>query len=135
MMKSAQTITLFGETPPSSWRPSGFLISILLHGVATILFYASLKHTPKIVDPFSQRYTVRILNLHRAAPKIQLAALRGVAHPSPKGVSHTIAHGGGHPAQPSGSRHLAQLIPAPQTLVQPDLPPNLLPQEIPIPLA
>ncbi|HYK38269.1 hypothetical protein, partial [Alloacidobacterium sp.] len=37
---------------------------------------------------------------------------------------------------PSGSRHIAQLTPAPQTLVQPDLPPNVvIPQKMPVPLA
>jgi hypothetical protein len=136
MMGSSQTITLFGEAPPTRWRPSGFLISILTHGVAMIMFYAGLKHMPKVVDPFSERYTVRILNLHRQAPKIQLASLKGVAHPTPKAVSHMDARGGGRPAPATSSRHLAQKIPALQTLVQPDLPPNLvLPEETPIPLA
>jgi len=98
--------------------------------------YAGLKHMPKVVDPWSERYTVRILNLHRPAPKIQFAALKGLAHPVPKAVDHLVARGGGHPTLPSGSRHLAELTPAPQTLLQPDLPPNLvLPQETPIPLA
>jgi hypothetical protein len=136
MMRSSQTITLFGETPPSRWRPSGFLISMLAHGVAMIMFYAGLKHMPKVVDPFSERYTVRIMNLHRPAPKIQLASLRGIAHPVHPAVNHLVARGGGHLTPLSGSRHLAQLIPAQQTLVQPDLPPNLvLPQETPVPLA
>jgi hypothetical protein len=135
MMKSSQTITLFGETPPSNWRPSAFLTSMLLHGVAMVGVYACLKHMPKVVDPFSQRYTVRIMNLHRQPPKIQLASLRGIAHPAPKTVSQTVARGGGSPAPASGSRHLARLTPAPQTLVQPDLPNLVLPQETPIPLA
>jgi hypothetical protein len=136
MMRSSQTITLFGEEQPARWRPSGPVMSMVFHGVAMIGLYAGLKHMPKVVDPWAERYTVRILNLHRPTPKIQLAALRGVARPSLKAVNHTVARGGGHPAPPSGSRHLAQLTPAPQTLVQPDLPPNLvLPQETPIPLA
>ncbi|QNI32884.1 hypothetical protein H7849_02495 [Alloacidobacterium dinghuense] len=136
MIKSSQTITLFGEAPPPSWRPSGFLTSMLLHGVAMTLIYADLKHMPKVVDPFSQRYTVRILNLHRPAPKIQLAAMRGLAHPIPKAANHTVARGGGRPAPPSGSRHEAEQVAAKQTIVQPDLPPNvILPEETPIPLA
>src|SRR5215813_757085 len=136
MMRSSQTITLFGEVPPSSQGPSGFLISTLLHGVAIISLYAGLKHMPKVVDPLSQRYTVRILNLHRQAPKIELASLKGVTRPTLKAASHTVARGGGHPLAPSGSRHVAEMIPAPQTLVQPDLPPDIvLPQETPIPLA
>jgi hypothetical protein len=136
MMRSSQTITLFGEEQPARWRPSGPVMSMLLHGVAMIGLYAGLKHMPKVVDPWSERYTVRILNLHRPTPKIQYAALRGLAHPTLKTVNHTVARGGGHPAPPSASRHLAQLVAAPQTLVQPDLPPNLvLPQETPVPLA
>lgn len=136
MMGSSQTITLFGAPQPSRWRPSGPVMSMLVHGVAMIGIYACLKHTPKVVDPWAERYTVRILNLHRPTPKIQYAALKGSAHPALKTVSHTVMRGGGHPARPSGSRHLAQLTPAPQTLVQPDLPQNLvLPQETPVPLA
>src|SRR5215470_6554717 len=84
MMRSSQTITLFGEVPPSSQGPSGFLISTLLHGVAMISLYAGLKHMPKVVHPLSQRYTVRILNLHRQAPKIELASLKGVTRPTLK---------------------------------------------------
>jgi hypothetical protein len=136
MMKSSQTITLFGEAPPSSWRPSAFVTSIFLHGVGMMLLYSSLKHMPKVVDTFSERYTVRILNLRRPAPKIQLAALKGIPHPVLKSTDHAVARGSGRPALQSGSRHLAQRIPAPQTLIQPDLPQNLLlPQEIPVPLA
>jgi len=137
MLMSSQTITLFGEMPPSKWRPSGFLTSMCLHGVAMMLLYAGMKRMPKIVDPFSQRYTVRILNLHRPAPKIEMAAWRGIPHPTTlRAFHHGITRGGGHPAPPSGSRHLAELTPAPQTLLQPDLPPNLvLPQQTPIPLA
>ena len=136
MMKSSQTITLFGEAPPAAWRPSGFLTSMLLHGVAMMAAYSSLKHMPKVVDTFSQRYTVRLLNLRRPSPKIQLADLKGVVHPVPKVSLHTVARGGGRPTFSSGSRHLAQAVPAPQTLVQPDLPQNLLlPEEAPIPLA
>lgn len=134
MMKYSQTITLFGEAPPSRWRPSGFLTSMFLHGVAMALISASLKHMPKVVDP-SERYTVRILNLRRPSPKIQFAVLKGPAHPVLKTVNHTVAHGGGHPAFSSGSRHLAKLMPAPQTLVQPDLPDIQIPQELPVPLA
>jgi hypothetical protein len=101
-----------------------------------IVIYATMKHMPRVVDPFSERYTVRILNLRREAPKIQLAALRGVVHPSHNVLKHAALRGGGHPAAPSGTRHLAQLTKAPQTLVQPDLPPNLvIPQETPVPLA
>lgn len=135
MMGSSQTITLFGEPQPTRWRPSGPVMSLLVHGVAIIGIAACLKHSPKVVDPWAERYTVRILNLRRPAPKIQLASLRGIIHVKPKAVNHMLARGGGHPSLPSGSRHIAQLKPAPQTLVQPDLPPNVLPQETPVPLA
>lgn len=135
MISSSQTITLFGEEQPARWRPSGPVMSMLVHGVAMIGLYAGLKHMPKVVDPWAERYTVRILNLHRPAPKIQYAALKGAARPSLKTVNHMVARGGGDPAPSSASRHLAQLTPAPQTLVQPDLPNLVLPQETPVPLA
>lgn len=136
MMGSSQTITLFGEPQPSRWRPSGPVMSLILHGVAMVGIAACLKHSPKVVDPWAERYTVRILNLHRPTPKIQLASMRGIIHVKPQAVNHVVARGGGHLSMPSGSRHIAELKQAPQTLVQPDLPPNVvLPQETPVPLA
>lgn len=136
MMKSSQTITLFGEAPPARWRPSAFLTSIVLHVVAMMMVYADLKHMPKVVDPFSERYTVRLLNLRRPSPKIQMAALRGVAHPARRSASDRPANGGGRPMPLAAARHASELMAAKRTLMQPDVPPNvLMPEDTPIPLA
>ncbi len=49
-------------------------------------------------------------------------------------ASHAAPSGGRRAAAPSVPRQLAQLVPAPQTLVQPDLPNILLQKQVPVPL-
>jgi hypothetical protein len=126
-------VTLFAELPSSRRGPSAFAVSMLLHGLATGLLYFSLRHTIKVEDELMvHRYTVRLLNLQRPEPKIWRPLSRTAE--AAQGRADELASGGQPSAFPLPEQ-LAQLIPAPQTLVQPDLPPNLLlPQEIPIPL-
>jgi hypothetical protein len=135
VMRSSRTITLFADPPPLPRGRSSFLVSILLHGVALGLLALGLRHASRATDQsLAQRYTVRILNLRRTEPKMRWSAQSGAAHPATQAVARAVSPGG-QPAAPSTPRQLAQLVPAPQTLVQPDLPPNLtLPKEIPIPL-
>lgn len=135
MIESSRTITLFAELPTSRREPSAFLVSILLHCVAMGLLYFGLRHAVRIQDDsLLQRYTVRLLNLRTPEPQTHRPAEAG-------GGSHDtlsaprMPRPGGSVAAPSVPHQLAQLLPAPQTLVQPDLPPNLLlPKETPIPL-
>ncbi len=133
IMNSFRTITLFTETPPSRRGPSSFLVSILFHAIAIGVIALSLRYTPRVDQSFAQRYTVRYLNLHKTEAQRQRAIKGGVEYSARRAVARA---GGGRPAAaPSVPRQLAQLVPAPQTLVQPDLPPNLLlPKETPIPL-
>ncbi len=135
-MESSRTITLFAELPPVRRGPSPFVVSILLHCVVMGLMYLGLKHAVKVEDDSaSQRYTVRLLNLRSPEPEAQRAADSSAARMVSQAAARAIASGG-HAAAPSVPRELAQLVPAPQTLVQPDLPPNLLlPQATPIPMA
>jgi hypothetical protein len=130
----SRIITLFVDPPPSRRGPSGFLVSMMVHVVVMGSLYLNLKHRIRVEDEaIVQRYTVRMLSLWRPEPKIQ----RPVEHrstPVPQGATSELASAG-RPSAPSLPQQPKDRIPAPQTLVQPDLPPNLLlPQETPIPL-
>ena len=129
----SRIITLFVDPPPSRRGPSGFLVSMVVHVVVMGSLYLNLKHRIRVEDEaIVERYTVRMLSLWRPEPQIQRAA----EHRSPlatQGATSELASAG-LPSAPF-LPHSEDRIPAPQTLVQPDLPPNLLlPQETPIPL-
>ncbi len=133
-MESSRIITLFAELPPSRRGPSAFVVSMVLHVLMMGPLYLNLRHAIRVEDEaIVQRYTVRMLNLQRPEPKIG-----GRPRPAPRRLPvrpRGELASGGRPSAPSLPKQLAQLVPAPQTLVQPDLPPNLLlPQVTPIPV-
>ena len=133
-MGSSRIITLFAELPPSRRGPSAFLVSTIVHGLTVGLLYLGLRHAVRVEDAaMMQRYTVRMLSLLRPKPPMRQPAERLTAQVA-RGARGEIASGG-QPSAPALPQQFADRIPAPQTLVQPDLPPNLLlPQETPIPL-
>ncbi len=135
-MKSSQIITLFAEPSPPRTAPSSFLVSILVHGAGFGLLLIGLKHTSRISDPsVIKRYTVRLLTPRRTEPQPRHSARGGVAYPDPQSVARALAPGGSPAPLPYVPPQVAQLLPASQTLVQPDAPPDLLlPQETPIPV-
>jgi hypothetical protein len=136
-MPSSRITTLFAEVPTSRREPSVFLLSILVHGLALGLLYLGLKNAVRIENVPFTRYTVRLMNLE--SPQLQPRAARqsagqGSARAASRSTTRATSSPGGAPAAPSLPVELAQTIPAPQTLVQPDLPRNLLnPKLIPIP--
>lgn len=147
-MASSRITTLFSEAPPSGWRPSVFVVSTVLHGLAVGFVVFALQHTAQIIDTsHAQRYTVRILNMPREEPRVQRVSVLQTERAAPQTTasqttapqtSAQAAAGVGQPAAPpvaSVPTQLANLLSAPQTLVQPEVPPDLLiPQETPIPL-
>jgi hypothetical protein len=130
----SRIITLFVDPPPSRRGPSGFLVSMVVHVVVMGSLYLNLKHRVRVEDEaIVQRYTVRLLSLWRPEPPTRRPADNQSTR-FPQGAAGEIASGG-QPSAPSLPQQPKDRIPAPQTLVQPDLPPNLLlPQETPIPL-
>jgi hypothetical protein len=132
-MERSRPITLFTEVPAPRRGPSGFLVSILVHLAVICLCYLYVKETVRVTDRIAnQRYLVRLINVRQPPMRMM-----------PSGGSD-----GGAPAPPSAVTHAAdqgnQIISpivrpvirpahATQTLVQPDLPPDLLATK-PIPL-
>lgn len=133
-MMSSRTITLFTEPPVPRTGPSAFAVSILLHGGICGLVLLGISRTPHTNDPaLARHYAVRLLTLHQPEARPWLAAaaaaaaLRGVAH-------HAPATQGGAPSARMAAPEIPQLEHASQTLVQPDLPQNLLlPRQMRVP--
>ena len=134
MMNSSRITTIFSEVPQPGREPSAILVSLLLHCVMFVLLYLGLKNTLRVSErPRAERYVVRVMDLSRPEPKLRWSAQNGAAHPGPPAPAQAVA-AGGQPSAPSVPRLLAQKIPTPQTLVQPDVPANfLLPQVTPLP--
>jgi hypothetical protein len=133
-MESSRIITLFAEPPTARRGPSPFVVSMVLHVVVMGSLYFSLKHRVRVEDAaIVQRYTVRLLSLWRPEPKAPREIDRSSRQIAP-GAAGEIASGG-RPSAPSLAQQPKDRIQAPQTLVQPDLPPNLvLQQQTPVPL-
>ena len=133
-------ITLFSEpTRPSSF-PSPFVISILLHASCFGIFTAGIIEKHHIIERFpNSQFAVRVLDLHSTEPQTRQAAGAGVAYPgpisSPQAAAQQPTSGGGSAGSPSVTRQTVKLMPAPQTLLQPDLPADLLTfKRVPVPL-
>jgi hypothetical protein len=133
-MPTSGITTLFAEVPTARRAPSVFLMSILVHGLALSLLYLGLKNAVRIRDVPPQRYIVRLLNLESPQLRAPQSGGQGSARAASRSATRATGSPGAAPAAPSLPVELVQTTPAPQTLVQPNLPRNLLnPKKIPIP--
>ncbi|HEX3967204.1 MAG TPA: hypothetical protein VHW70_04500 [Edaphobacter sp.] len=108
--------------------PSGFLVSILFHVCACILLYLGL-HQAHTVDsrPYNQRYAVRIMELRKQEPKLHPPIEKVILDPGQPTDAQPMAHGAA-PATAAALRIPENLITqkrAPQTLIQPEAPPDV----------
>jgi hypothetical protein len=135
-MKSAPIIVLFGDPPPLRREPSGFLISLAVHGCACVLLYLGL-HQARKVDSRSiaQRFSIRIMELRKQEPTIHPPVQRAILRPEQAPDTHPIAPGGS-PKTAHAARIPLNFIPqkqAVQTLVQPDAPTDPTIPQVPLP--
>jgi hypothetical protein len=129
-MESSRIITLFGKEPLPRRRPSVFVVSIATHVLVLGLMYLYLSHAVRVAEEATlRRYTVRMLALQRPEPKRRRLIEPKTAEAAPGGAAS-----GGQPAAPALPLKVQNHIPAPQTLIQPNMPPNLLTQTLPTPL-
>jgi hypothetical protein len=138
-------ITLFAAPPRSSGFPFTSIASVLLHISLFGLITHKVVTTHRVIERLPlDRYSVHLLEFHSTEPKTHKTA-GGVTYSGPK--KNTPAHPQDTPqptvakvapasgAAPAVTRQTARLLPAPQTLVQPDLPKNVvIPDKTPIPL-
>jgi len=134
-MRSFCTITLFSEPPDCSQRPSSVMLSMLVHGAALVLLYSGILHAPEIGHrALSARYVLRHLDLHLPAPQMQRSASLDMEYPEPNSTEQTPANGAGQDVPPAMLQQIAELTSGRQTLLQPELSPNLPPlQETSVP--
>lgn len=132
------SIMLFSDPQQFRSEPSGFLVSILVHGVAAGCLYLGLQHTPKIDNRLlAQQYTVRLITVSRSDPQFHLRVPGRGSEPNTSSVM-TIRQPGtsveGKAIRNRMIRDAMYRVPAPQTLLQPDLPPDMtLREKVPVP--
>jgi hypothetical protein len=117
-------MSLFTERPPSSPPTVSVLISVFAHCTVIALVAAGLLLRPPIIEKtITEPYTLRHLDLHMPDPPKFRPQDAGTRYP---GQVSAVAHR-------AVARQVAQSKPAPQTLIQPKLPNQVLPEKIPLP--
>lgn len=110
------------------------MVSLLMHGLVVIGALA-LINSPRVDEPpVTRRYTTLTVKLERDDPKLQWSPGSGAAQPTPQADTHTtrLSERLATAATPQSP---AYRTPAPITLIQPDIAPDiLLPLKTPIPL-
>lgn len=125
-MQSSYPISLFSKPPRKESGPSAFVVSIVLHSILFSLMLAAVKRArvaPQRIP--NRKYEVRLLDMRRMEASL---------HYYPQPTTHS-AHasarsssaGGARGAAPRAhleriSRNFATPKPAPQTLIQPQVP-------------
>ena len=132
-MWSSHLTTLFSSPPPERSGPSAFLGSFLLHNAIILLIYLGVKHMPSVyhIPSPPEKYAVRHVQLRSSDAQIQWSSQSQIHQPGPHMATKALSPGGSS-ALPSIPQLLIQKTPAPQTLIQPDLPPIHLTQKVPI---
>jgi len=143
-MATSGITTLFGEPPKAGFYPSAFFVSMLLHASFFSLLTIRLIQTQHIVERFpTARFAVRFVDFHATEPQTRPAAGGGIAYRGQSKPAHAQAQptprksssGGGSAGSPAVARITPQRIPASQTLIQPDAPPNVtIPVKTAVPL-
>jgi hypothetical protein len=135
-MKSSSIIVLFGDPPPLRRGPSGFLVSLFVHGCACILLYLGL-HQARTADSkaMTPRFAVRIMELRKEEPRIQRPVQRAISRPDQLPDLHPIAPGGSPQtaAAPRIPLNFISQKQAIQTLIQPDAPTDPTIPQVPLP--
>lgn len=146
-MANSGIMTLFGEPEKTGFYPSSFLVSGLLHAGFFSLLTMRLIQTHHIIERFpTDRFAVRYVNFHSAEPQTRpapggsirysgptqsAAANASKAQPAPQAASSA----GGSAGAPAVARITPRRMPASQTLIQPDIPPNVtISQKTTVPL-
>ena len=135
-MRSSPITTLFSAPPPFQREPSGIAVSVLFHCIEMVWLYFGLRHMPQINDQsLARRFTVRLLKEDSIRePRKRLAAGNAAAPSSQKSTSQGVASGGQPVPMPSVAAQLDELRNHTQTLIQPDVPPDVtLLKEVPVP--
>jgi len=135
--------TLFTTRTQWHTRPGFFMVSVLMHGLVVLAAF-TLIHTPRVEpSPVPRRYTSLIVKLQRDEPKVEWSSGGGAAPSTPQADTHAtrpsepMAAAAATPQSPAAAalpQSPAYRTSAPITLIEPDIPPNVLPPiKAPIP--
>lgn len=128
-MQSSYPISLFSRPPQKEGGPSAFVVSFVLHsflfGVLFITFKAA-KLSPRVLP--NRKYEVRLLDIRKTTPSLTWYPPRPV-HPVHTVARRSIRAGGRQGVAPRVqvarlSSNFETPKPAPQTLIQPQVPPE-----------
>lgn len=141
-MRSSNTITLFSPPPQRESGPSAFVVSIVLHSCVFALLFASVRQVRVLEQKMPNRkFDVRLLDMRQAQSSLQWFPQQRMTHSGHAAVRHGLSAGGKlGSARVSRVAHVSRNFispkPAPQTMIQPEVPPDqrVLPK-IPIPKA
>ena len=137
-MKYPSTITLFMEPlPVRTQGPSTFAVSIAAHAALLCAAYFGVFHLKTISVRYpSQRYTMRMIKL-QSTEAVKRESEGSAYYPDRQATqakTQTPSPGGSPAMAKTAIMQVKQRLSAPQTLVQPDLPQDLLlTKKIPLP--
>lgn len=141
-MRSSYTVTLFSKPPQRESAPSGYVVSIALHVFIFAVILASV-HKVRVVEKefVNRKGAVRLLNMRVSDASARWYPPTNMLRHSAAAARHAASASGSTgqskiPQAPRISANFATKRPAPQTLIQPEVPPDqqLLPK-IPMPQA
>jgi hypothetical protein len=133
-MRQSGPISLFSERQSTSPPTASLLLSILAHGAVIALVALGVIVSPRVSHPVLEpRYAVRRLDLHMPDPEKRQAQAAGVRYPGPLPAPSPAPDLAKASARPQVARQVAQATPAPQTLLQPKLPRQIIPEKVPAP--
>lgn len=141
-MRSSYTVTLFSKPPQRQSAPSGYVVSVALHAFIFAVLLASM-HKVRVVEKelANRKDAVRLLNMRETDASSRWYPPARLLRHSQASVQHVASRGGSAgtskiPQAPRISANFETKIPAPQTMIQPEVPPDqrVLPQ-IPLPQA
>ncbi len=132
---ASRMITLFNEPSLSNRGPSTLVLSLFFHGVMLGSITAGVLRQPTVYARYPRSiYSLKVLELEREQAMQRRSVGSGIFYPGPRSLAKAApASGGAAEAAPPPSAQVAQIHPAPQTLIQPDLPEKILPEKIAVP--
>lgn len=126
-MRSSYPLSLFSGPPPREGAPSAAVVSLVFHGVLLAAILASAVRVRVVHRQQNDlEDTARMIDLRKPAPAIEYAPPKSLVRHSVSAL-RALSSGGSpqraHISQVARvSRNFKTSLPAPQTLIQPDVP-------------
>jgi hypothetical protein len=140
-MRPSYPISLFSAPPKRDSGPSGFVVSIVVHSCVFGMLFLGMRHVTVVQKIPNRKYMVHLLDMQESEASVHYYPPPNIDRARQQAARHAISAGGKEGISksmqlPRLSQNFETPKPAPQTLIQPEVPPDqhILPQ-IPIPQA